>query len=91
MSGILLDAGMSWKVQVFSCAAGRFDSVPDLNLVVFHRDSSSNVDFEIVRYIFSVSYETRYQFLRRIQEIVDAREQKRARVFLAKPTYPESC
>ena len=55
-SGILLDTGMSWRVQDFlSSAAGRFDSVPDLNLVVFHRDSSSNVEFEIVRYIvFSI-------------------------------------
>ena len=54
-SGILLDAAMSWRVQDLSCAAGRFDSVPDLNLVVFHRDSSSNVEFEIVRYIvFSI-------------------------------------
>ena len=61
MSGILLalDAGMSWKVQVFYCAAGRFDPVPDLNVVVFHRDSSSNVDFEIVRYIiFSIVRDT---------------------------------
>ena len=55
MIGILLDAGVSWRVQVFSCAAGRFDPVPDLNVVVFHRDLSSNVDFEIVRYIiFSI-------------------------------------
>ena len=59
MIGILLDAGVSWRVQVFSCAAGRFDPVPDLNVVVFHRDSSSNVDFEIVRYIiFSIVRDT---------------------------------
>ena len=40
-----------------SCAAGRFDSDPDLILVVFDRDSllNLNVDFEIVRYIvFSI-------------------------------------
>ena len=55
MSGILLDAGMSWEVQDLSCAAGRFVSVPDLNLVVFDRDSSLNVESEIVRYIvFSI-------------------------------------
>ena len=55
MIGILLDAGVSWRVQVFSCAAGRLDPVPVLNLVVFHRDLSPNVDFEIVRYIiFSI-------------------------------------
>ena len=59
MIDILLDAGVSWRVQVFSCAAGRFDPVPDLNVVVFHRDSSSNVDFEIVRYIiFSIVRDT---------------------------------
>ena len=47
-SGILLDAGMSWEVQDFSCAAGRFDSIPVLNLDVFDRHSSLNVEFEIV-------------------------------------------
>ena len=50
-SGILLCAGMGWGVLDSSCAAARFGSVPDLNLVVCDRDSSLNVDFEIVRYI----------------------------------------
>ena len=55
MIGILLDAGVSWRVQVFSCASDRLDPVPDLNVVVFHRDSSSNMDFEIAGYIiFSI-------------------------------------
>ena len=54
-SGILLDAGMDWGVHGSSCAAARFDSVPDLNLVVFDRDLSLNVEFEIVQYIvFSI-------------------------------------
>ena len=55
MSGILLDTDMGWGVHNLSSAAARFDSVPDLNLVVFDRDSSLNVEFEIVRYIvFSI-------------------------------------
>jgi len=54
-SGILLDAGMGWRVHDSSCAAARFDSVPDLHLVVFDRDLTLNVEFEIVRYIvFSI-------------------------------------
>ena len=62
-----------------------FDSVPDLNLVVFDCDSSLNVEFEIVRYIvFSI---VRDSISIPTQEIVDAREQKRKRG----PTYPESC
>ena len=53
MSGIplALDAGMGWEVQDWSCAAARFDSVPDLNLVVCDRLSMLNANFEIVRYI----------------------------------------
>ena len=86
-SGILLDAGMSWEVQDQSCAAVRFDSVPDLNLVVCDRVLSLNVSLKSYDTWFSVSYDIAYQFLRRIQEIVDAREQKCERG----PTYPESC
>ena len=51
MSSILLDADMGWGVH----AAARFDSVPDLNLVVCDRNSFLNVEFEIVQYIvFSI-------------------------------------
>ena len=49
-SGILLDAGLGWGVHGSSCAAARFDSVSDLNLVVFDCDSLLNVKFEIVYY-----------------------------------------
>ena len=57
--GILLDADMSWREQDFSCATGSFDSDQDLTLVVFHHDLSSNVEFEIVRYIiFSIVRDT---------------------------------
>ena len=87
MIGIILDAGVSWRVQVFSCAAGKFDPVPDLNIVVFHRDSSSNVEFEIVRYIVLMIVRKIYQFLCRIHGVVDAREQKRE----PGPTYLQSC
>ena len=47
-SGILSDAGMSWEVQHESCAAVRFDYFSDLNLVVCDRDSTLNVEFEII-------------------------------------------
>ena len=86
-SGIQLDAGMGWGVHDSSYAAARFNSVPDLNLVVFDRDLWLNVEFEIVRYICSVLYKTTYQFLHRIQDAVDACEQKRGRG----PTYLKSC
>ena len=86
-SVILLDAGMSWRVQDLYCAAGRFDSIPVRNLVVFHRDLSSNVNLKSYDTQFSVSYEITYQFLRMIQDVVDARELKHERG----PTYLKSC
>ena len=45
-SSIPLDAGMGWGVLDSSCAAARFHSVPDLNLVVCDRVSSLNVDLK---------------------------------------------
>jgi len=45
-SGIPLDAGMGWGVLDLSCDAGRFDSGPDLNLVVCDSVSSLNVDLK---------------------------------------------
>ena len=87
-SGILSGAGMGWGLHDSSCVAGRFDSVPDLNLVVFDHDSSLNAEFEIVPYIvFRIVRVVTYQFLRRIQDVVDAREQKHKRG----PTYLKSC
>ena len=65
----------------------RFDSVPDLNLVVCDRDLLLNANVEIVRYIVFMDVRNTYQFLRRIQGVVDARELKRE----YGPTYLKSC
>ena len=69
-----------------SCAV---DSVlsRSLNLIVFDHDSSSTVNFEIIRYIVVIIVRKLYRLLRRTHCIVDACELNRERG----PIYLKSC
>jgi len=79
---------LAWAGEYYglSCAAGLVLSCA-LNIIVFDRDSSSNVNIEIVRYIVFIIVRQIYLFLRRIHGIVDAHELKQERG----PTYFKSC
>ena len=64
--------------SVLSCA---------LNHIVFDRNISRNVNFEIIQYVVFIILRKIYQFICRIHSIVDTCELKREHG----PTNPQSC